>query len=70
MFQLLAEIAIGAVSKVSGTLNPLSNCLEIKWHYHNTVQITRVDAETNKKGSVYFFLVVAGKTQLVTILYL
>ena len=34
------------------------------------VQITRVDAETNKKGSFYFILVVAGKTQLVTILYL
>ena len=35
----------------------------------NIVQITRLDAETNKKGSVYFTLVVAGKTQLVTILY-
>ena len=30
MFQFLAEIAIGVVSKVPGTLNPLSNSLEIK----------------------------------------
>ena len=33
MFQLLSEmteIAIGAVSKVPGTLNPLNNGLEIK----------------------------------------
>ena len=33
----------------------------------NIVQITQVDAETNKKGSVQFILAVAGKTQLVTI---
>ena len=33
----------------------------------NTVEITQVDAETNKKGSVQFILAVAGKTQLVTI---
>ena len=32
----------------------------------NIVQITRVDAETNKKGPVYFILAVAGKMQLVT----
>ena len=36
------------------------------------VQITHVDifkqiAETNKEGSVYFILAVAGKTQLVSV---